>query len=106
MIVQWTISILKKQVAGPEAGLIGRGQTEMAFHWAAEFITAVLLIVSGISLLVSAGWSITVFLVASGMLMYTVINSPGYFAQQQKWPMVIVFAVLLVLSIVSLVLVI
>jgi hypothetical protein len=105
MIVQWTITIFKKQVAGPEAGLAGRGKTEMGFHWAAEFVTAILLIISGISLLSNTGWGKTAFLVAVGMLVYTVINSPGYFAQQRKWPMVILFAFLLVLSIISLILI-
>jgi hypothetical protein len=99
MIVQWTVTILKKQVAGPESGLSGRGRTEMAFHWAAEFITAVLLVISGAFLLAGGNWGITLFMIAIGMLIYTVINSPGYFAQQRQWPMVIMFAVLLVLAI-------
>jgi hypothetical protein len=106
MIAQWTISILKKQVAGPEIGLVGRGRTEMAFHWVAEFSTAVLLLISGFGLILNTGWGLTVFLIATGMLIYTVINSPGYFAQQRKWPMIIMFAVILVLAIVSLILVI
>jgi hypothetical protein len=105
MIVQWTISILKKQVAGPEAGVIGRGRIEMVFHWAAEFSTAIFLIISGTGLFLQVGWGFTAFYVAMGMLAYTLINSPGYFAQQRKWLMVILFAILLILSIVSLILV-
>ena len=102
MIGQWTVTILKKQVAGPEAGMAGRGKVEMAYHWAAEFLTAVLLIIAGMGLLSDAGWGRMTFFIADGMLIYTVINSAGYFAQQGQKPMVIMFAVLLVLAVVSL----
>jgi len=37
-----------------------------------------------------------------GMLLYAVINSSGYFAEKRKWPMVGMFAVLLILALVSL----
>jgi len=37
-----------------------------------------------------------------GMLLYAVINSPGYFAEKRQWPMVGMFAVLLILALVSL----
>ena len=104
MIIQWTTTLLKKQVEGPEAGISGREKLEMVYHWTAEFATAVLLIVSGAGLLVSAGWGENTFLVATGMLIYTLINSPGFFAQRRQWPMVVMFAVLLVLATVSLVL--
>lgn len=100
MLVQWTITILRKQVAGPESGMAGRGRVEMAYHWLAEFSTAVLLIVSGIGLITGVGWGPVLFLISNGMLLYTVINSPGYFAQQRQWLMVIMFAVILVLSII------
>ena len=38
---------------------------------------------------------------ALGMLLYTVIVSPGYFAQLGQWAMVAVFALLLVLAFLS-----
>jgi hypothetical protein len=101
MIVQWTTSILKKQVAGPEAGLMNRGRNEMAHHWAAEFATAILLIILGASLLFQMAWGLSVFFVAIGMLIYTVINSPGYFAQQRKWSMVIMFVAINISPVVS-----
>jgi hypothetical protein len=37
-------------------------------------------------------------LLAAGMLAYTLIVSPGYFAQLGQWPLVGMFAVLLVLD--------
>ena len=105
MCIQWVVTILKKQVAGPESGMSGRGRVEMAYHWVAEFSTAVLLIIAGVGLTMKLSWGLTLFLVADGMLIYTVINSPGFFAQQKQWPMVIFFAVLLVLAVVCLILV-
>ena len=105
MLGQWALTILKGQVAGPEAGISGRGKTEMAFHWVAESATAILLILAGAGLLAGAGWGLTLFLVAAGMLVYTLINSPGFFAQKGKWWMVAFFGVLLVAAAFALLLV-
>ncbi len=101
MIIQWNFSILKGQVAGPDISSSGRGRIEMAFHWTAEAVTAVLLIVSGVGMIKGLDWGLTSFLIAIGMLIYTAVNSPGYFAQQRKWPMVAMFAVVLTLALVS-----
>jgi hypothetical protein len=40
-------------------------------------------------------------MVANGLLIYTVIVSPGYFAQSGQWPLVGMFALLLVLAVLS-----
>jgi hypothetical protein len=106
MIGQWTVTLLRKQVAGPDAGISGRGKLEMAFHYVAEFTTALLMIVAGIGLLTGTEWGRVLFFVSIGMLIYTVINSPGYFAQKGQWPAVLMFALLLVLAVFSLILVI
>ena len=102
MILQWTITVVRGRVAGPEAGLSGRGRVEMGFHLVAEFSTALLLIASGAGLLSEKDWGHPLFLVAVGMLIYTVLNSPGFFAQQRKWPLVAMFGVLLGLAVLSL----
>jgi len=103
IIGQWTISILYNKVPGPEAGSeIGRGQIEMFFHYTAEFITAIALMASGAGLIVDADWGPPAYLIASGMLVYTLINSSGYFAQRRQLSMVLIFAILFVLSIVGL----
>jgi len=101
MIGQWTVSIARRQVPefATEAFRIG-------FHLAAEFATAVALLVSGFALLTDTQWRLEVSLLSFGMLLYTVIASPGYFAQKRQWPMVGMFAALLVLTLVSSVLVI
>ena len=74
----------------------------IAFHLAGEFLTAVALIAGGLGLLCGAPWGRPMYLVSLGMLLYTVIVSPGYFCQRREWPMVGMFAVLLVLALVSL----
>ena len=83
------------------AGSVPEVQTEpiaLGFHLAAEFATAILLIFSGTALLRGRPWARELALAAAGMLAYTVIVSSGYFAQLGQWPLVIMFAVLLVLN--------
>ena len=104
MIGQWIFTLARKQVAGPEAGPnLGRGQIEMRFHWAAELVTAVSLLVAGFSVLLDYPWALNLYLVSIGMLVYTTINSSGYFAQKGEWRMVGVFGLLFMLCIISLV---
>lgn len=74
----------------------------IAFHLAAEGTTAVLLIVTGIGLLRGWRWAMPANLLAIGMLVYAMINSAGYFAEQAEWGMVAMFALLLLLAIFSL----
>ena len=91
MIIQWILSIL--------SGGVPEFQTEpwrIAFHLAAEFFTAIMLILGGIAVLRSMAWGRTVLLIGLGMVIYSEIVSPGYFAQLDQWPMVGIFIVLLV----------
>jgi hypothetical protein len=97
MLAQWVFFILTGQV--PEL------QTEpirIGLHLAAEAVTALALILSGIGLLTRQAWGRSAAIFSLGMLMYTVIVSPGYFAQHGVWPIVVMFAILLVLDLVSL----
>lgn len=96
MLAQWSFSLATGQV--PEL------QTEpfrIYFHLASEFVTAMGLLVSGIGLLMNKSWGKVGYPVATGMLLYSVIVSPGYFAQQGQWAPVGMFAVLLILALVS-----
>lgn len=73
----------------------------IALHLAAEFFTAACLILSGVALLRKAPRAKDFALLSSGMLTYTVIVSPGYFAQQGQWSLVGMFAILLSLNILN-----
>jgi peptidoglycan/LPS O-acetylase OafA/YrhL len=78
-------------------------QTEpirIAFHLAGEFITAGLLVAGGFGLLTLKKWGYHVFLLSMGMLLYTIIVSPGYFAQLGQWVFVVMFALLVVLTLI------
>ena len=89
MIAQWAFSIV--------SGGVPEFQTEpwrIAFHLAAEFSTALMLIISGIATLKSIPWGKTAMLMGLGMVIYSEIVSPGYFAQLGQWAMVAMFAVL------------
>jgi hypothetical protein len=69
---------------------------EITMHLTAEFITASLLILSGFGLLARANWANRVNLFASGMLVYTLIESPGYYLQRNAIAFVAMFALCLV----------
>jgi hypothetical protein len=96
MIGQWTMSYLNKQI--PE---LKTEPYRIAFHLFGEMATAVILIVAGIAVLTSQPWALPVYILAMGMLFYTVIVSPGYFAQKGQWVWVVIFAIFLILAILS-----
>jgi hypothetical protein len=96
MLAQWSFFLATGQV--PEV------QTEpvrLAFHLAAEGITALGLLVSGLALLRNETWARASLLVFLGLVIYSEIVSPGYFAQQGQWALVAMFAVLLLGAILS-----
>ena len=97
MIGQWTFFLATKRV--PE---LKTEPFRISFHLAAEFVTAIASIVSGVGLLCGASWSHWMYSLSMGMLLYTMIVSPGYFAQKREWPMVGMFGLLFVLALASL----
>ena len=73
-------------------------QTEpirIAFHLVGELLTAALLVVSGMGLLTRRSWSRSVFFFSSGMLVYTAVVSPGYFAQKGQHGFLVMFGLIL-----------
>ena len=96
MIGQWAASYIGKQI--PE---LKSEPIRIGFHLAAEMATAFCLLGAGIGLFSKTSWSIPLYLVASGMLFYTAIVSPGYFAQQGKWGWLLMFGSIIILNIVS-----
>lgn len=97
MLAQWGVFLATGQV--PE---LSTEPLRIAFHLAGEALTALGLLSSGVALLMRKSWAKRIYLVASGMLLYSVIVSPGYFAQQGQWPLVAMFGGLLVLALISL----
>lgn len=67
-------------------------------HILAELTMAALLIVSGYGLLKNLIWSSQIFFVAAGLLIYSTINSSGYYMEIGNLPVVFVFGILLTLT--------
>lgn len=65
------------------------------FHILAEFVTALSLIVSGVALFAGSAWAVRVYYLSMGMLFYTAIVSPGYFAQKGDWKWLGIFSLLI-----------
>lgn len=96
MIGQWIVFISTGQVPELQSEPI-----RIAFHLTAEGVTAVGLIASGITLLGRGRFAVSMHRIFSGMLLYSVIVSPGYFAQMGQWEFVAMFAILCILTILS-----
>jgi hypothetical protein len=94
MIGMWSMFLLTGQV--PE---LQTKPWNIAMHLAAEFTTAVLLLIAGLALLRSVRWARRTALFALGMLVYTVIQSPGYYLDPVQPVFVVMFAVLGVLAV-------
>jgi len=98
MIVQWIFFLF--------AGLVPEFETEpfsIVTHLIAESLTAIALIITGIGLLKGASWSREVSLIASGMLIYAIMNSSGYFAQSGEWFFLGMFFILFFFSMISII---
>lgn len=96
MVGHWVASYINKQIPELQSEPI-----RIRFHLAGELATAAALILGSVGLLLAASWGPALYLVAMGMLFYTAIVSPGYFAQRGNWIWVLVFGVLVVLGILS-----
>jgi hypothetical protein len=96
MTLWWGIAIRNGALNRPD-----RTRGEIALHLTAEVTTALLLAIGGTIL--AGGGTRSLALVGLGMLMYTVIQSPGYFLARHEWPPVVMFAVLAGLTIAAIV---
>jgi hypothetical protein len=96
MIGQWTASYVTRQIPELESEPLRIG-----FHIAGEMATAVALIAGGTGLLAAQPWAAALFMIAMGMLFYTALVSPGYFAQKGQWIWVLIFGLLIALGVVA-----
>jgi len=97
LVSQWVHYLSIKQVSELETE-----PAKILFHLAAEFITAGALLVGGWGLLTDRSWGRQVYLISMGMLLYTVIDSPGHFVEIRNWLMVGVFVILLASTLIML----
>ena len=92
--IRWT-SLLPIQIGGVCTVTLGTYLLHLAGK---ETIT---LVVSGVGLLAHTTWAPNLFLVSAGMLLYTAIVSPGYFAQKGQWIWVLIFGGIILISVIS-----
>lgn len=72
------------------------------FHITAELVMAVLMLISGLGLFLGKSWSQKLFTLSSGLVVYSVINSSGYYAQKGNSAMVFMFMALLAATVLML----
>jgi len=94
MIGMWTVFYLTSGI--PE---INTEPAKITMHLIAEFITAIALILGGLGLISNRKWGFQTYLLSMGMLMYTLIVSPGYYIQSSEFIFVAMFAVFIILAI-------
>ncbi len=97
MLGFWSMLLVTNQVSSDQKPYA------ISFHLAGEFLTAATLITSGVGLWLAKSWGRLISLLGLGLLLYTVIVSPGYYAQMGNVPMVAMFMVLTVLTIIAIV---
>lgn len=97
MMGMWSMLVLTNQVPYLDTPLV-----EIKLHILTETLTAVMLILGGVSVL--RGWEklTNIHYVSQGMLIYAIINSSGYYIDIGEPAMAGMFGVLLVGTIVSL----
>lgn len=87
----WVVALTRGLV--PE---VAEGRRDIWFHIGAEMLTGVMLIAGGIATAVSpeAGWSGMLSTFGWGLLVYTLIQSPGYYVDRGERQMVAMFGMI------------
>jgi hypothetical protein len=97
MMGMWSMLVLTNQVP-----YLDTPQMEIKLHILTEIVTAVMLIIGGISVLRYYDKLTNLHYISQGMLIYAIINSSGYYIDMGEPIMAVVFGVLLLGTILSL----
>jgi hypothetical protein len=90
----WAVELRAGVLARPD-----RTRAELGLHLAAELLTATVLLIGGVLLLTRRASAVA--LVGFGMLLYTTIQSPGYFLARGERGPVAMFGVLVVTTVLA-----
>ncbi|WP_416840679.1 hypothetical protein [Haloferax sp. DFSO52] len=93
----WTMLVMTEQ-----ATELRTEPYSMFTHLVAEGLTAVALVSAGIGLFRESEWAESLCLVGFGMLLYSVINSAGYYAQLGEIGAMLVFSAMSLTTVVAL----
>jgi hypothetical protein len=96
MLGWWTVDLRQGALERPD-----RSRMELGLHLVAEVATALTLVVGGVLLLIDLAAGVA--LVGLGMLLYTVIQSPGYFLARGERAPAVLFLVLAGLTLAAIV---
>ena len=94
MIAMWTSFYFANAI--PE---LKTEPIRIGLHITAEIATGVSLIIGAFRLYKNREWGVKAFLVSMGMLLYTSIVSPGYYAERGVMEFVLIFAILIIVSV-------
>jgi len=72
----------------------------IGMHMIAEITTGIILILGAYGLLNNKKWGYNVYLISMGMLIYTLIVSPGYYAEKSNYFFVGMFTIILLFTII------
>ncbi|MCG3225457.1 MAG: hypothetical protein H7645_00945 [Candidatus Heimdallarchaeota archaeon] len=93
-IVLWIIVLLKKI----EHKFIEK-PFERLFHIVAEFVMSIVAIISGILLLLQQTWGLPLFFLATGLILYALINAIGIYGEKKYRFIVIILMVSAIVTI-------
>jgi len=95
MIGMWTMFLITDAI--PE---LDTEPLRIGMHMLAEVATGVTLLIGAIGIQTKKTWGVTMYLISLGMLLYTLIASPGYYADKGNILFVGMFVILLIITII------
>jgi hypothetical protein len=94
MLLMWSFFYLSGNI--PE---LSEEPYRIIMHLVGEITTALVLIAGGLGLFYKKNWGTTFYFLGTGMLIYTLIVSPGYYLQNKSLEFVAMFSLLLIITI-------
>jgi peptidoglycan/LPS O-acetylase OafA/YrhL len=92
----WVMLLSTNQVPELETAL-----AEIVMHIIIEVLMGIMAIISGVKLIKQCNLYREVCLITNGLLIYSVVNSSGYYIQRSNFPMIVMFGLILIFSLVS-----
>jgi len=91
VIVAWFQILLNEPIT--------EGKSELIFHLFSEFIMALVCITGGYKFLKKQKTGLFLIVIAHSMIIYSVLNAAGYYAEKEKFALTLVFLLLFIISV-------
>jgi phosphotransferase system glucose/maltose/N-acetylglucosamine-specific IIC component len=95
IVAMWILILSSQEIA--------EGQAEFSFHLCAEFLMALACMAGGVMFLKNYRFGQGVLTAGHGMVVYSVLNAAGYYAERDGTGFAVMFMVLLLFSAVTLI---